>query len=100
MDGSVHWRPSPASFGTLFEEDFDQPEADAAEPEAIEPVFSAADLADARAAAWREGKTAGVAEAAAGEAAATRHAVESLAAQFAEARDMAVMHAEQSADAI
>src|SRR5215472_6378042 len=100
MDGSVHWRPSPASLGTLFEEDFDRPEADAAEPEAPEPVFSAADLAAARTAAWREGNAAGLAETAANDDAATRRAVESIAAQFAAAGEAAVAHAEQSADAI
>ena len=100
MDGSVHWRPSPASLGTLFAEDFDRPQADAAEPEAPEPVFSAADLAAARTAAWREGNAAGLADTAANDDAATRRAVESIAVQFAAAGEAAVAHAEQSADAI
>ena len=66
----------------------------------IEPVFSAAEVANAREAAWREGNAAGLREAAASEAAATRRAIESVAAQFAEVHDAAAAHAEQSADAI
>jgi flagellar biosynthesis/type III secretory pathway protein FliH len=99
MDGSVHSRPSSQPRGTLFGEDFDRPEAAPAQ-EAIEPVFSAAELANAREAAWRQGNTAGLAEAAAGDAAAMRCTIESIAAQFADARDTAAALAEQSADAI
>jgi flagellar biosynthesis/type III secretory pathway protein FliH len=99
MDGSPHFRPSSRALGALFEEDFDRPES-APEPEVIEPVFSAADLAGAREAAWRAGNAAGAEEAAAGDAAATRRAIESIAAQFADARDTAAALAEQTADAI
>ncbi|MGA8193474.1 MAG: hypothetical protein WB902_08895, partial [Acetobacteraceae bacterium] len=84
MDGPPHFRPSARVLGALFEEDFDRPES-AAEPEVIEPIFSAADLADAREAAWRAGNAAGAEEAAAGDAAAARRAIESIAAQFADA---------------
>ena len=99
MDGSLHFRPSARVLGALFEEDFDRPES-AAEPEVIEPIFSAAELADAREAAWRAGNAAGAEEAAAGDAAAARRAIESIAAQFADARDAAATLAEQTADAI
>jgi flagellar biosynthesis/type III secretory pathway protein FliH len=99
MDGSLHFRPSSQPLGTLFGDDFDRPET-APEPEVIEPAFSAAELANAREEAWREGNAAGLREAAASEAAATRRAIESVAAQFAEVHDAAAAHAEQSADAI
>ncbi len=99
MDGPPHFRPSARVLGALFEEDFDRPES-AAEPEVIDPIFSAADLADAREAAWRAGNAAGAEEAAAGDAAAARRAIESIAAQFADARDAAATLAEQTADAI
>jgi flagellar biosynthesis/type III secretory pathway protein FliH len=99
MDGPPHFRPSARVLGALFEEDFDRPES-AAEPEVIDPIFSAADLADAREAAWRAGNAAGAEEAAAGDAAAARRAIESIATQFADARDAAATLAEQTADAI
>jgi len=100
MDGAVHFGLSGASIGSLFEEDFDRPAATDPEPDAPEPAFSAADVAAARAAAWREGQAAGVAEAASYNDAATRRAIESIAEQFADVRDAATAHAEQSADAI
>jgi flagellar assembly protein FliH len=99
MDGSVHTRPSSRPIGALFGEDFDRPEA-APEPEVIEPVFSAAELANAREAAWRQGNAAGLEEAAASDAAATRRAIEALATQFPDASDTAAALSEQSADAI
>jgi flagellar biosynthesis/type III secretory pathway protein FliH len=99
MDGSVHFRPSSRPLGALFEEDFDQPER-VAEPDAIEPVYSAADLTNLSEAAWREGNAAGQQEAAASDAATTRRAIESLAAQCTDARDAATARAEQTADAI
>ncbi len=51
--------------GVLFEEDFDLPPAPPAppEPEIIEPVYSVADLQEARTEAWREGHDAAMAEA-------------------------------------
>jgi flagellar biosynthesis/type III secretory pathway protein FliH len=99
MDGSVHFKSSSRPLGALFGEDFDRPDA-TPEPDAIEPVFSAAELANAREAASREGNAAGRDEAVACDAAATRVAIEALAAQFADARDTAAALAEQSADAI
>jgi len=99
MDALLHLaRPSRAS-GVLFEEDFDRP-ASLAEPEVIEPTFSAAEMASAREDAWREGRDAGVAETAASDAAAARHAIELIAAELNAARDMAAALADQSADAI
>ena len=61
---STTFRAMPPG-GVLFEEDFDLPPAPAAppEPEIIEPVYSAADLQEARAEAWREGRDAAMAEA-------------------------------------
>ena len=51
--------------GVLFEEDFDLPPAPPSppEPEIIEPVYSAADLQEARTEAWREARDAAMAEA-------------------------------------
>ncbi len=99
MDGSLNFKPSSRPLGALFGEDFDRPEA-SPEPEVIEPVFSAAELANAREAAWQQGNAAGLQEAAASDSAATRRTIEAIAAQFAEARDTAAALAEQSADAI
>ena len=61
---STAFRAMPPG-GVLFEEDFDLPPPPAAppEPEIIEPVYSAADLQDARTEAWREGRDAAMAEA-------------------------------------
>jgi flagellar biosynthesis/type III secretory pathway protein FliH len=99
MDGSLHVAPPLPPLGALFAEDFDLPAA-VPEAEVIEPVFSLGDLAGARAAALREGRVAGLAEAAAGDAAATRRAIEAIALQLADARDAAAALAEQTADAI
>jgi flagellar assembly protein FliH len=99
MDGSLHFVPSPPPLGALFDEDFDLPDA-APEPEVIEPVFSMGELASARAAARREGHAAGLAEAAASDAAATRRVTEAIASHLADASDTAKALAEQTADAI
>ena len=85
--------------GELFAEDFDRPGA-APRPEAVEPVFSAAELAVARETAWREGRDAGLLEAASGDAAATRLAVMALAERFAAECGAAAAQAEASAEAI
>jgi flagellar biosynthesis/type III secretory pathway protein FliH len=87
------------SFGKLFAEDFDRPET-APEPEAIEPVYSAGDLAAAREAAWHDGREAGLKAAAASDAAATHRATQALIEQFAAECDAAASRAEQSAEAI
>ena len=95
MDGFTHF----SKVGTLFAEDFDMPEA-APEPEVIEPVFSAGELAAARDAAWREGHDAGLQDAATSDAAATRQAIAAFAEQFATECEAATARAEQSAEAI
>jgi hypothetical protein len=95
MDGSAFVsRP-----GTLFGEDFDLPDA-APEPEVIEPVFSASEVADARETAWREGNAAGLSEATHHDIAATRRAVEAIAASVAAECQAAAVRAEQTAEAI
>jgi hypothetical protein len=95
MDGAAFvLRP-----GTLFGEDFDLPDA-APEPEVIEPVFSASEVACARETAWREGNAAGLSEAADGDVAATRRAVEVIAASLAVECNAAAARAEQTAEAI
>src|SRR5205823_2274291 len=99
MDGALHFTQSPRTLGALFGEDFDLPEV-APEPEVIEPVFSATELITERDAAWRKGHAAGLAEAAASDAAAARRAIEAVASQLADACDKAATHAEQSADAV
>ena len=78
MDGFAF----PSKPGTLFGEDFDLPDA-APEPEVIEPVFSASEVADARETAWCEGNAAGLRESADGDVAVTRRAVEAIAARVA-----------------
>ncbi len=99
MDGQLYPGERPRAFGALFAEDFDRAPP-APEPEVIEPVFSATALAEARAAAWRDGHAAGLEEAAASEAAATRRAMEAIAGGLSDARDAAGACAERSADAI
>jgi flagellar biosynthesis/type III secretory pathway protein FliH len=84
---------------TLFGEDFDLAEV-APEPEVIEPMFSASELADARETAWREGNAAGLRESAEGDVAVTRLAVESIAASVAAECAAAAARAEQTAEAI
>jgi hypothetical protein len=99
MDGFHHASQRSRNLGALFDEDFDTPDA-APEPEVIEPVFSASELAGAREAAWREGQAAGLQEAAAGDAAATRRAVENIATQLKAEADASAVQAEKSAEAI
>jgi flagellar biosynthesis/type III secretory pathway protein FliH len=99
MDGT-HFAARPLrSFGAMFAEDFDLP-ASAPEPEVIEPTFSVAELASAREAAWRDGHDAGIEEATATDAAATRHAVEAIAGELHTASDTLAVVVDQSADAI
>jgi hypothetical protein len=85
--------------GALFVEDFDLAEA-APEPEVIEPVFSASEVAAARETAWREGNAAGLGESTDGDVAATRRAVEAIAASVAAECNAAAARAEQTAEAI
>jgi hypothetical protein len=84
---------------TLFGEDFDLPDT-VPDPEVIEPVFSASEVADARAAAWREGNAAGLDEATKSDAAATHRAVAAIAARVAAECEAATARAEQAAEAI
>jgi flagellar assembly protein FliH len=83
----------------LFAEDFDLPEA-AAKPKVVEPVFSVSELTAAREAAWREGHAAGLQEAAAADAAATKRSVAQIAAQLRAEVDVAREAAEQHAEMI
>ncbi len=86
----------------LFAEDFDvSPERDsAAEPEVIEPTFSAAELEAARVAAWKAGSDAASAEAAAADHAIIRQTVAAIAKQLTAAHDELLNLAEQSATTI
>src|SRR5215469_3854744 len=95
MDGFAHLPKARA----LFAEDFDLP-AKAPEPEAVEPVFSAGDLAAARETAWQDGHAAGQQEASDSDAAATRGAIEQVLGQIAAECDRAALRADQQADAI
>src|SRR5271157_1558890 len=99
MDGQLGLRQRPPAFGALFAEDFDLAQP-APEPEVIEPVFSATELATAREAAWRDGHASGLDEAAASDAANTRRAMEAIASELRGARGAANECAERSADAI
>jgi flagellar biosynthesis/type III secretory pathway protein FliH len=95
MDGFAHF----PRVGALFTEDFDLVGA-APEPEVIEPVFTAAELAAAREAAWRDGHDAGLQEAGAADVAVTRQAMADVATQFAAERDTAAKRDEEAAEAI
>jgi len=99
MDGFLQVSRPARNLGTLFADDFDMPEP-VAPPVAQEPSYGATDLADARAAGWREGHAAGSEEAAGSDAAATRAAVEQIAAQLTAEAEAAATRAERSAEAI
>jgi hypothetical protein len=87
---------------TLFDEDFDQPPASppAPEPEVIEPVFSAAELAAARETAWHEGQAAAAAGAEQADIARARQALVQIATQLDNARNEANRIAEEAAEAM
>jgi flagellar biosynthesis/type III secretory pathway protein FliH len=95
MDGF----PFVSKPGALFGDDFDLPES-APEPEVIEPLFSASEVAAARETAWREGNAAGLSESTDGNVAATRRAVEAIAASVAAECNAAAARAERTAEAI
>jgi flagellar assembly protein FliH len=95
MDGFAHFSRT----NTLFAEDFDVP-GSAPEPEVIEPTFSIGEIAEAREVAWREGRAAGLQEAAADSAAAIREAVAEIAAQVAAEREASATRAGHNAEAI
>jgi flagellar assembly protein FliH len=95
MDGFAHFSRT----NTLFAEDFDMP-GRVPEPEVIEPTFSIAELAEAREAAWREGRSAGLQEAAGDSAGAIGETVAAISAQLAAERAASAAHAEHNAEAI
>jgi flagellar biosynthesis/type III secretory pathway protein FliH len=96
MQGIALSRAS-ALAGVLFAEDFDVlPETDAAEPEVIEPVFTQAEIAAARA----EAHAAALAEAERRHDGATRAALDAIAVQMRAAATEAALVAERSAEAI
>jgi hypothetical protein len=89
----------PKKGGALFAEDFDMPEA-VPEPEVIEPLFSADELATAREAAWRDGHEAGLREAAESDAAATRQVTVGIVEQLKSEWEAVAAQVEESAEAI
>lgn len=93
MDRSPH----SSRYGTMFAEDFDQPQAPAAP---VEPVFSADEMAEARTSAWREGHDAGLLEAAAADAVSTKETMAQIAAQLRHESEAAAQRAEQQAELI
>jgi len=93
-------RPTPRS-GALFAEDFDLPRRAAMPaPEVINPTYTAAELAEARAEAWAAGHTAGTAEANRTITAMTRSLLEAIAASLHDAKTVANTVAERSVEAI
>jgi flagellar biosynthesis/type III secretory pathway protein FliH len=100
MDGFGRSRLSSRDIGVLFAEDFDLPRAAPKAVPVTEPTFSAEDLAVAREAGRREGHQEGLREAAASDIAATRHAVEHIAAQLMTECELAAVRAEEQAQAI
>jgi flagellar assembly protein FliH len=104
MDGlfdiPAHAPRAAAPAGVLFAEDFDLPPDAAAQPEAIPPSFTAADLAAAREAAFAEGRDLGLAEAAAQHEAALEAAARAVAAELAALRHDARATAEAAALAV
>jgi flagellar biosynthesis/type III secretory pathway protein FliH len=85
----------------LFAEDFDLADPEPApEPEIIAPVFTAADLEQARAAGWQEGRDAALAELAAEAERGAQEAAGAIAAQIEAARHELRRMAEESAEAI
>jgi flagellar biosynthesis/type III secretory pathway protein FliH len=96
--------PGPAaSFApaALFAEDFDLPRRAAMPaPEVINPTYTAADLAEARAEAWAAGHAAGTTEANGTITATTRSLLEAIAAALHDAKAAANTVAERSVEAI
>lgn len=101
MDTTVRKR-RPA---ILFAEDFDLPAGitvldEADEPEPPPPVFTAAEIAAARAEAYAEGHRNGLAQAAADRAEITRQMLAAIAGHLDNARTEAARVAEESADTL
>jgi len=90
--------------GVLFAEDLDHAEQSlpdpAPEPEVIEPVFSATDLAAAREQGFLDGHAEATLAAAAGDQRATAEALAMITQQIEAAREEAAAIAEASADAV
>src|SRR5690349_6326831 len=102
MDGMLHFPMRPA-LDLLFDEDFDAAQEEAeilADPEIIEPHFTAADIETARNLAWCEGRQAGLAEAHAGESALLAQSLAGIADGLQHMRDDARRHAEEAAEAV
>jgi flagellar biosynthesis/type III secretory pathway protein FliH len=93
--------PTPAR-GALFAEDFDLPRRRDAIPEAevINPTYTAAELAEARAEAWAAGHAGGTAEANTTIAATTSLLLDAIAAALRDATAEATAVAERSVEAI
>src|SRR5208282_4111939 len=93
--------PTPAR-GLLFAEDFDLPRRRDAmpDPEVINPTYTAAELAEARAEAWAGGHAAGTAEANTTIAATTRLLLDAISAALRDATAEATAVAERSVEAI
>lgn len=70
------------------------------EPEIIAPAFTAAEIADAREAAWNEGRAAGIAETETAAAAAARDALAAIASQLGAASREVALLAERAAEEI
>jgi flagellar assembly protein FliH len=91
--------PQTKRCGSLFAEDFDLPQT-APAAEAVEPVFSASELAAARESAWCEGHEAGLSEAAAADTASVREAMAQIVAQLRAESNAVSIQAEQQAESI
>jgi flagellar biosynthesis/type III secretory pathway protein FliH len=93
--------PPTRSRIALFTEDFGLPRRDVTlEPETIDPTYSAADLAEARAEAWAGGHAVGTADATTTTAAATNAMLESIATTLRETCAEANAVAERSVESI
>jgi flagellar biosynthesis/type III secretory pathway protein FliH len=86
----------------LFAEDFDLPRHDRVKPasEVIDPIYTSAELAEARAEAWAGGHAAGIAEANTTIGATTRSLLDAIATSLNEAKAAATAVAEHSVEAI
>ena len=94
--------PGKAAPTGFFDEDFDTPVEPPSppEPEIVAPVFSLSDLEAARAEAWDNGRSAGLAEAETAAVPVARKALADIAAAMRDARDEAAAIAEASAESI
>jgi len=103
MDTLLH-RPSRAG-GMSFAEDFDaeapvETVEPSAEPEVIEPHFTAEDIDVARTVAWEEGRRAGAAEVSAGQSALVAQSVAAIRTALIETREEAAALARDTAETI